>query len=171
MHLREVSQTQEGWRCSSQFSREPGTPVWPGGCPLHFCVKAPAPIPCDVTVFERGSVRRGRQGDGLINMAGVLRRRTQTCMGRPWMTRGEGAVCRPRTEVPRGPALPQQVSTSSTETGRRHLAWSAQGFAQPGCLTAEPRIPGPGRRYWVCLQPLLLKQVFSREGLGEGSKA
>lgn len=29
MHLREDSQTQEGRRCSSQFSREPGTPVWP----------------------------------------------------------------------------------------------------------------------------------------------
>lgn len=53
-------------------------------------------------------------------MAGVLRRRTQTCMERPRRIRAEGAVCRPRTEVPGGPALPQQASTSSTRTGRRH---------------------------------------------------
>ena len=29
VHLREVSQTQEGRRCFSQFSREPWSPVWP----------------------------------------------------------------------------------------------------------------------------------------------
>lgn len=68
---------------------------------------------------------------------------------------------------------PQRTSLAPASLHIQHRDWEEtlppglRGFAQPGCLTAEPRIPGPGRREMLGsrLQPLLCS---SRSSAGKG---
>ena len=63
---------------------------------------------------------------------------------------------------------PRRASLAPASLHGQHRDWEEtlppgpRGFAQPGCLTAEPSIPGPGRREMLGsrLQPLLCSSLL-----------